>query len=101
MISDEAWGPDGDLPLSEWRGLHNPERHERNGIAAWCSDEDITCSVEKPCYCCLAAEIEALQAQVQRVRLAMSAHKVEMYVGALRVYAVPTAKLQIALDTDE
>ena len=85
----------------QWMGLHNHDRHFYSpGYGDRCG-KCWYCSPETPCYCCLQAEVEALRAQVQRVRLAMSAHKVEMYVGALRVYAVPTAKLQIALDTDE
>lgn len=44
----------------QWLGLHNHDRHERNGLAAWCSNEEITCAEHYPCRCCLAAEVEAL-----------------------------------------
>ena len=58
----------------QWRGLHNPDRHERNGLAAWCNNEEITCGEHYPCRCCLMEERtilttanEALRAQIQRL----------------------------------
>ena len=108
--------------MSEQRGLRNPDTHGTTSDGEPYCESCGVCDEGWRCRCCLAAEVEALREkvkqhevvfkvqaealkstreQVQRVRLAMSAHKVEMYVGALRVYAVPTAKLQIALDTDE
>ena len=63
-----------------WMGLHNPERHERNGLAAWCSDEEITCSESYPCRCCLAAEVKALREQIQAVRdVCMTHHMDDSY----------------------
>ena len=61
--------------MSEWRGLHNPERHDEMPLGIYgcwyCArngDPHEDCTAEYPCYCCLAAEVEALRAQVQRVR---------------------------------
>lgn len=59
--------------MSEWYGLHNPKRHTPD-VPAWYGQTacwecpDAPCSPEYPCRCCLAAEVEALRAQVQRVR---------------------------------
>lgn len=65
----------------QWRGLHNPERHEHDGAVAKCMIETANpvmarwCTPDHPCRCCmdqearnLAAEVEVLRAQVQRVR---------------------------------
>ena len=61
--------------MSEWKGLHNPERHTEMPLGIYgcwhCArngDPHEDCTPEWPCYCCLAAEVEALRAQVQRVR---------------------------------
>lgn len=65
--------------MSEWRGLHNPERHksfsgewadmpyaeclpELGGCLSECSEGD-------PCRCCLAAEVERL---AERIALAVA-----------------------------
>ena len=66
--------------MSEWRGLHNPHRHEAywafSGSAdcqyATCGE---TCTRERPCYCCLAAEVEVLRAENERLRRAFSRPK--------------------------
>jgi hypothetical protein len=54
-----------------WRGLHNPDRHRlimpSVSVAVQCSCGNL-CDERYPCQCCLAAEVEALRAQVQRVR---------------------------------
>ena len=54
----------------QWLGLHNADQHERiAGTLAACSCSD--CGFCHPgwfCRCCLAAEVETLRAQVQRVR---------------------------------
>jgi hypothetical protein len=57
--------------MSEWMGLHNPERHITtiSGKRAMCNWEgqhnhDTWCDPTDPCYCCLAAEVEVLRAQV-------------------------------------
>ena len=62
--------------MSEWRGLHNPERHEPyagqfagyaeclpvlGGCLAECGEDD-------PCRCCLAAEVERLTEAVGHLR---------------------------------
>lgn len=65
----------------QWRGLHNPERHEHDGAVAKCMIETANpvmarwCTPDHPCRCCmdqearnLRAEVEVLRAQVQRVR---------------------------------
>jgi len=60
--------------MSEWRGLHNPERHEPHGGIADCIIETANpvmarwCTRDHPCRCCLAAEVEALRAREQAVR---------------------------------
>ena len=60
---------------SEWMGLHNHDRHFYSpGYGDRCG-KCWYCSPETPCYCCLQAEVEALRAQVQRVREAcVSSH---------------------------
>ena len=55
----------------QWLGLHNPQWHETTSTSvdwAWCDTCRDSCKPWRPCYCCLAAEVEALRAQVQRVR---------------------------------
>ena len=61
------------VALEQWMGLHNPERHEPDMLGAiarcaTCGDTGGLCHPDSPCRCCLAAEVEALRAQVQRVR---------------------------------
>ena len=52
----------------QWMGLHNHDRHFYSpGYGDRCG-KCWYCSPETPCYCCLQAEVEALRAQVQRVR---------------------------------
>jgi hypothetical protein len=52
----------------KWMGLHNHDRHFYSpGYGDRCG-KCWYCSPETPCYCCLQAEVEALRAQVQRVR---------------------------------
>ena len=53
-------------------GLHNHERHEARSSEASRCVADGWCVSAWPCYCCLAAEVEALRAQVQAVRDAMN-----------------------------
>jgi hypothetical protein len=69
---------------TQWRGLHNPERHVRMPLwagmgvtrwhptRAWCYDCG-ECYPDHPCYCCLAAEVEVLRAREQAVRDAIEA----------------------------
>ena len=53
-------------------GLHNHDRHFYSpGYGDRCG-KCWYCSPETPCYCCLQAEVEALRAQVQRVREAVA-----------------------------
>ena len=57
--------------MSEFRGLHNPERHKGNQPdtrCVRCHGGYEVCAPDAPCYCCLAAEVQALREQVQRVR---------------------------------
>ena len=54
----------------QWQGLHNPNQHKRykdECRCVGCGDYE-WCASEYPCRCCLAAEVETLRAQVQRVR---------------------------------
>ena len=52
----------------QWMGLHNHDRHFYSpGYGDRCG-KCWYCSPETPCYCCLQAEVEALRAQVARVR---------------------------------
>ena len=56
----------------QWQGLHNPNQHKRykdECRCVGCGDYE-WCASEYPCRCCLAAEVETLRAQVQRVRKA-------------------------------
>ena len=53
----------------QWRGLHNPERHfSAFGTGTPVCDEcdDALCVPSNPCYCCLAAEVEALREKVKQ-----------------------------------
>ena len=54
----------------QWRGLHNEDQHEYpSDSGAYCRTcAGVVCWEDTPCYCCLAAEVEALRAQVQAVR---------------------------------
>ena len=58
--------------MSAWRGLANPERHRVTSIPdmAYCvvCGDEVCCWRVEPCRCCLAAEVEVLRAQVERVR---------------------------------
>jgi hypothetical protein len=42
-----------------------------------CTDCGTDCTVDRPCRCCLAAEVEALRAQVQRVRDVCKTHHMD------------------------
>ena len=56
-------------------GLHNHDRHFYSPCYGDRCGKCWYCSPETPCYCCLQAEVEALRAQVQRVREAcVSSH---------------------------
>jgi len=51
---------------TQWRGLHNPERHfSAFGTGTPLCEEcgDALCVPSNPCYCCLEAEVEVLRAQ--------------------------------------
>ena len=58
-----------ELAAPGWKGLSNePERHRARGdMDAWC-DWCGDCAEDQPCRCCLAAEVEALRAQIKAVR---------------------------------
>lgn len=67
--------------MSEWRGLHNPDRHfqAQTGAGQKCLRNfggcGEYCIPDHPCGCCLAAEVERLTAKLQAVR--------DQYAGAL------------------
>lgn len=51
--------------MSEWRGLHNPERHEPHGGIADCIIETANpvarwCTRDHPCRCCMDEEARVL-----------------------------------------
>ena len=64
--------------MSEFRGLHNHERHmafavDGDGDTAWCQANcehgaGTQCAVGDPCRCCLTAEVDALRVQVSEER---------------------------------
>ena len=100
----------------QWRGLHNPERHEHDGAVAKCMIETANpvmarwCTPDHPCRCCmdqearnLAAEVEVLRAQVQRVREACDHERCYGEYGrdAEVVAAVPVHVVLRALDGGE
>lgn len=61
--------------MSEFRGLHNPERHRPDtGSCAACMTD---CWVPQPCRCCLAAEVKALREQIQAVRDVCMTHHLD------------------------
>lgn len=53
--------------MSEWRGLHNPERHEPHGGIADCIIETANpvmarwCTRDHPCRCCMDEEARVLR----------------------------------------
>jgi hypothetical protein len=55
--------------MSEWMGLHNVHKHQpiSRKVAAE-TTQGWLCTENAPCRLCLAAEVEALRAQVARVR---------------------------------
>ena len=73
--------------MSEFRGLHNPDRHQTTNEAgeAWCEicaeDCDEKNGTMFHCPCCLAAEVEALRATVQAVREACDEHNARTVWG--------------------
>ena len=66
--------------MSEWRGLHNPECHAQRhpasphdtAICMTCGGDG--CYHERPCYCCLKAEVERLTAALDEQALILKAH---------------------------
>jgi len=55
--------------MSEWMGLHNVHQHQPiSQNVAGETTQGWICTESEPCRLCLAAEVEALRAQVQRVR---------------------------------
>lgn len=63
--------------MSDWRGLHNPERHRvaEDGVTECDTCGLVECHPNYLCNCCIASEIETLReerdqarVQVQRVR---------------------------------
>ena len=49
----------------DWKPLANPGKHK----PPWCDDCNDYCGpADGPCRCCLAAEVEVLREQVERVR---------------------------------
>ena len=63
--------------MSEWRGLHNPERHgiNRSGVTACISELDgcgCHCYADQLCPCCLESEVEALTARAEKAEAALA-----------------------------
>jgi hypothetical protein len=54
--------------MSEQRGLHNPDTHGTTSDGEPYCESCGVCDEGWRCRCCLQAEVEALRAQVQRVR---------------------------------
>ena len=54
--------------MSEQRGLRNPDTHGTTSDGELYCESCGVCDEGWRCRCCLAAEVEALRAQVQRVR---------------------------------
>ena len=59
MISDEAWGPDGDLPLAE--------EPQGQFLDAWFCGKHVSDDSPDTCVVCLAAEVEALRANLVEI----------------------------------
>jgi hypothetical protein len=58
----------------QWLGLHNVHQHQPiSQNVAGETTQGWICTESEPCRLCLAAEVEALRAQVQRVREACRA----------------------------
>ncbi len=71
--------------MSEFRGLHNPERHKGNQPdtrCVRCHGGYEVCAPDAPCYCCLAAEVESLREE--RDALKHDYDKVAAQVQAVR-----------------
>lgn len=88
---------------TQWRGLHNPERHfSAFGTGTPLCEEcgDALCVPSNPCYCCLEAEVEVLRALVEALR-AQVARVREAVAYAERNYDAPIVTIgaiKIALD---
>ena len=55
----------------QWMGLHNHDRHFYSpGYGDRCG-KCWYCSPETPCYCCLAAEVEALRGENKALKFAV------------------------------
>ena len=54
--------------MSEQRGLRNPDTHGTTSDGEPYCESCGVCDEGWRCRCCLAAEVESLRAQVQRVR---------------------------------
>jgi len=68
IVNKRTWKDESMTETKQWMGLHNHDRHFYSpGYGDRCG-KCWYCSPETPCYCCLQAEVEALRAQVQRVR---------------------------------
>ena len=81
----------------KWMGLHNHDRHFYSpGYGDRCG-KCWYCSPETPCYCCLQAEVEALRAQVQRVRDVLSGAYINMTPPQITTNVYGDAGLVIAV----
>ena len=56
-----------------------------------------SCTANRPCHCCLAAEVEALRAQVQRVRDVLSGAYINMTPPQITTNVYGDAGLVIAV----
>ena len=57
---------------AQWRGLRNPDTHGTTSDGEPYCESCGVCDEGWRCRCCLAAEVEALRAQVARVREAVA-----------------------------
>lgn len=84
--------------MTQFRGLHNPERHTPYAVngdpaVAWCRDNcehgnGTQCAMVDPCRCCLAAEVEALRDEVNLIELSCGDWKKRALAAEAQVQAV-------------
>jgi len=84
--------------MSEWMGLHNVHKHQpiSRKVAAE-TTQGWLCTENAPCRLCLAAEVEALRAQVQRVRDVLSGAYINMTPPQITTNVYGDAGLVIAV----
>jgi hypothetical protein len=83
--------------MSEQRGLRNPDTHGTTSDGEPYCESCGVCDEGWRCRCCLAAEVAALRAQVQRVRDVLSGAYINMTPPQITTNVYGDAGLVIAV----